>query len=194
MTINRTSALIHWNYFLALEEDLDRLARYVDLSGQNDSTFSIEIARLFLSASSEVDVVLKQLAVKHNPASTASNINAYFTEITQHCLHFVGFTVLVPRHGLTLTPWSSWAVNTPPFWWQDHNKVKHQRHQYFDKATLKNCLNAMAALFVSVIHLYSDEAAQGELLSLPRLFNVADVHFGGTKVGRYGNSFIYKVV
>jgi len=194
MAINRTTTFIHWNYFLALEEDLDRLARYVDLSGQNESTFSIEIARVFLSASAEVDVILKQVAVKNNPASEASSINAYFPEITQHYPNYIGFTVLVPRYGLTLTPWISWSANTPPFWWQDHNKVKHQRHNHFDKATLKNCLNTMAALFVSVIHLYSNEAEQGELLSLPRLLNVGDAHFGGTKIHRYGCSFCYKVV
>lgn len=193
MAINRASTLIHWNFFIALEEDLDRLARYVDLSGQNDETFSIEIARLFLSASAEVDVVLKQLAVKHNAASAAANINAYFSEVTKHCPHFVGFTVLVPRFGLTLNPWSSWTVNTPPIWWQDHNKVKHHRHNHFDRATVKNCLNAVAALFVSVIHLYAEEAARGELLSLPRLFNVGDAHFGGTQMGRFGHSFVYKV-
>lgn len=193
MAINRASTLIHWNFFIALEEDLDRLARYVDLSGQNDETFSIEIARLFLSASAEVDVVLKQLAVKHNAASAAANINAYFSEVTQHCPNFVGFTVLVPRFGLTLNPWNSWTVNTPPIWWQDHNKVKHHRHNYFDRATVKNCLNAVAALFVSVIHLYAKEAARGELLSLPRLFNVGDAHFGGTQMGRFGHSFVYKV-
>ncbi|MDR2330964.1 MAG: hypothetical protein LBE58_15270 [Comamonas sp.] len=193
MAINRTSALIHWNYFLALEEDLDRLARYVDLSGQNDATFSIELARLFMSASAEVDVVLKQLALKHNPASTASSINAYFPEISQHCPQFVGFSVLIPRHGLELTPWIDWSINSPPFWWQDHNKVKHHRHNHFDRANLKNCLNSLAALFVSVIHLYSLEALQGELLTLPRLFNVGDVHFGGIRMGRYGHSFQYKV-
>lgn len=193
MAINRTSTLIHWNYFLALEEDLDRLSRYVDLSAQNDGTFSIELARLFLSASAEVDVVLKQIAVKHNPASTASSINAYYPDIVKHCPNFIGFSVLVPRHGLTLNPWTGWTATTPPFWWQDHNKVKHHRHNHFDKATLKNCLNSVAALFISVIHLYSTEAAQGDLLSLPRIFNVGDAHFGGTSMGRYGHSFHYKV-
>ena len=193
MAINRASTFIHWNFFIALEEDLDRLARYVDLSGQNDEAFSIVIARLFLSASAEVDVVLKQLAVKHNAASTAGSINAYFSEITQHCPNFVGFTVLVPRFCLTLNPWSDWTASTPPIWWQDHNKVKHHRHNHFDRATVKNCLNAVAALFVSVIHLHAEEAARGELLSLPRLFNVGDAHFGGTQMGRFGHSFVYKV-
>lgn len=193
MAIIQSSTYIHWNYFIALEEDLDRLARYVDLAGQNDQTFSIEIARLFLSASSEVDVVLKQLVKKHNPATTAGSINAYFPDINQHCPNFLNFEVLVPRYGLTLNPWSNWSANSPPIWWQDHNKVKHHRDEHYEKANLKNCLNAVAGLFVSVLHLYSTEAENGELLLLPRLFNVGDAHFGGTKMGRYGHSFKYKV-
>lgn len=41
MAIQRAAVPSHWNYFIALEEDLDRLARYVDLSGLNDNTYSI---------------------------------------------------------------------------------------------------------------------------------------------------------
>lgn len=193
MPTNRVQKLIHWNYFLALEEDLDRLSRYVDFSPQNDNTFSIEIARLFLGASAEVDVILKQIAKKYNYASQADNINSYFHEITSNCANFINYTVIIPRYELTLEPWSTWAAGSPPSWWQDHNKVKHHRHNNFDKATLKNCLNSMAALFVTVIHLYSEQAANAELLSLPRIFNVGDQYFGGLNMGRYGHSLRYRV-
>lgn len=192
MGIQRAGAPSHWNYFIALEEDLDRLARFVDLSGQNDNTYSIEIARLFLSASAEVDVVLKGLVRKHDAQSHAASINAYYPEVTAHCPNFVRYSITIPRYSITLTPWIDWAPNTPPKWWSDHNKVKHHRDQHFDLATLKNCLNAVAALMVTVIHLYSEQAVQGELLLLPRLLNVGDDHFAGTQMGRFGNSFCYR--
>lgn len=193
MGIKRQDTFVHWNYFLALEEDLERLARFVDLSGPNDNTFSIEIARLLLGASAEVDVVLKQICKKHNGKSKASGIKAYFPEITQACPNFVGFSVLIPRYGLLLTPWTDWEADSPPHWWTANNKVKHHRHTHFDRATLKNCLNAMAGLFVSVLHLYAEEAEQGKLLSLPRLFNVGDDHFGEVVAGRFGHSYSYRV-
>ncbi|MGN8112688.1 hypothetical protein ACTJLB_32365 [Paraburkholderia sp. 22098] len=85
MAILRSHSYVHWNYFLALEEDLDRLSRYVDLAEGNDATYSIEIARLFLGASSEVDVVLKQLCRKHNSESAATTINAYFEAVSEAC-------------------------------------------------------------------------------------------------------------
>jgi hypothetical protein len=188
--IQRKKTLIHWNFFLSIEDDLDNLGRFVDFSA-NDEAFSIEIARLFLSASAEVDVVLKQLCKEVNPQSTASSINAYQSEIVDAIPNFKEFEVTAPRYGLTLKPWTDWSDNHPPFWWQDHNKVKHHRHEYFERGNLKNCLNSIAALYVSVLYLYQEQAAEGELLQLPKIFNVSDRYFGGTTMGRYGHSFKY---
>ena len=192
MGIIRQGTLLHWNFFLAIEEDLDRLSRYIDFSG-NDDVYSIEIARLFLSTCSEVDVILKQLCTALNPASQASGINAYYTEITNSIPQLIQFEVTIPRLGLTLTPWTDWDENRPPFWWQHHNKVKHHRHEDFEKANLKNCLNSIAGLYVAVHYLYQEQAGNGELFQLPRLFNVQDKHFGGVKMGRYGHSYVYKL-
>jgi hypothetical protein len=192
MTIHRAGTLGHWNHFLALEHDLDQLSRYVDFSG-NDDTYSLEIARLLLGASSEVDVVLKQICKKFQPNSNASSINAYHPEVIANCQNFINYEIQIPRYGLTHRPWENWTANQPPLWWSDHNKVKHHRDQHFDRATLKNCLNAVGGLFVAVLHLYELEAANGELLQLPRLFNVEDQFFGGTQMGRFGHSFKYRV-
>lgn len=192
MTIHRAAVFGHWNYFLALEEDLDRLSRYVDFSG-NDDAYSLEIARLLLGASAEVDVVLKLLCKRFNPNSAASSIGMYHAEVSANCPNFINFETQLPRYGVTHQPWVNWTANQPPLWWSDHNKVKHQRDQYFERATLKNCLNAVGGLFVAVLHLYEHEAANGELLQLPRLFNVGNQFFAGTQMGRYGHSFKYKL-
>lgn len=193
MGIQRQETLIHWNFFLSIEEDLDKLGRFVDFSA-NDEAFSIEITRLFLSASAEVDVVLKQLCKAINPVSMASSINAYQFEIVNALPNFKEFEVTAPRYGLTLKPWTDWGDSHPPFWWQDHNKVKHHRHEHFEKGNLKNCLNSIAALYVSVLYLYQQQASEGELLQLPKLFNVSDRYFGGTQMGRYGHSFKYNLL
>ena len=190
MGIERQETLVHWNFFLSIEEDLERLSRFVDFSG-NDDTYSIEIARLFLSACAETDVVLKQLCKAINENSTASGINAYFEQITEVFPSFKEFTVTMPRLGLTMTPWIDWAHEHPPFWWQHHNKVKHHRHNNFDKANLKNCINAVAALYISVLYLYQHQAESGDLSQLSRLFNVSDENFGGVGMGRNGHFFKY---
>ena len=51
----------HWNYFLAIEKDLEHLSRYIEFSDANLGTYSIELTHLLLSASSEVDVVMMNI-------------------------------------------------------------------------------------------------------------------------------------
>jgi len=193
MGITGQPTLIHWNYFLAIEDSVQTLNRYVDFSSDNENTYSIEIARILMAASAEVDVVLKQLCKALKPDSTADNINQYHDLITSRIQSFKSFEALIPTQGLKLTPWISWGNGTPPIWWTANNKVKHQRHENFQKASLKNCLNAVAALYISVLHLYAPQANAGELLQFPKLFNVDDQYFGGTQMGRYGNSFRYNI-
>jgi len=194
MSITRQETLIHWNYFLSIEEDLQRLSRFVDFSEKNDSTFSLEIARILMASTAEVDVVLKKLCSAINPNSDAKSINQYYNPITNLTSDFKDFRVIIPTEKMELKPWSAWDANHPPLWWTANNKVKHERHEHFQEASLKNCLNAVSGLYVAVLHLYSDQANKGELLTLPKLFNVSDEHFGGTSMGRYGTGFKYRIM
>ena len=77
MGIQETSNLIHWNYFIALEADIERLSRYVEFTANNFNTFSIEIAHLLLSASSEVDMVAQQLCQSLDNTTSAGSIDQY---------------------------------------------------------------------------------------------------------------------
>jgi hypothetical protein len=192
MGIERQPTQIHWNYFLALEEDLERLSRFVDFSA-NEKTFSLGIAHLFMAASSEVDVVLKQLARSLNANSTASSIGSYYEEIVPGIPRLIDFEAWIPRFALRLHPWTDWTRSQAPLWWRNNNKVKHHRHTHFERANLKNCLNAMGGLYSAVLYLYRNEAEEGRLLQIPRIFNVADRLFGGTSMVRTGHSFRYRL-
>ena len=50
MALDQASQPFHWAYFLALEDDLYTLSRYVEIAKPNYETYSIEISRLLLSA------------------------------------------------------------------------------------------------------------------------------------------------
>jgi hypothetical protein len=191
MALQQSTVPIHWGYFLALEDDLYELARYVEFSPRNYETFSIEISRLLLSASAEVDSILKQMVEKIDARLRPKNITEYFDPITTYSAKFVDFKVSIPRHGIDLRPWSDWEKERPPTWWSAHNQIKHHRHSQFEQATLKNCLNAMAALLVSVIHLHSEEAKEGRLIGLPKLFSVPQEMGGAQSWGPTGHSQIF---
>lgn len=182
----------HWNYLLALESDLVVLSRYVEFHERNFDCFSIEIARILLAASAEVDVVAKQLCRVVDATSSADNIIGYRDVIRPSLPAISDFEVLVPRFGLTLRPWDEWKnKDGVPFWWTAYNKVKHQRDTHYEGASLKNALNAVTGLFVLVLHLYRDEARMGHLAPIPQLLRVGDRHHGGEILASHDSGLCY---
>lgn len=61
MTIYVDPSKMHWNYYLALEHDMEVVSRYVEFCEPNFSVYSIELAHLLFAVASEVDVVAKLL-------------------------------------------------------------------------------------------------------------------------------------
>ena len=175
MAIEEQTSFPHWNYFLALDDDLERLSRFIEFTEANYECFSIELARTLMLASAEVDVVAKQLCKTIAPDRAADKITHYQAIIPIAYSYFANATVYIPRHApLKLCPWENWAKNQTPDWWRAHNDVKHDRHTHFSNATLKNALNAVAALLLAVIHLYPDAARGSMLAPNPKLFRVGD--------------------
>jgi hypothetical protein len=169
----------HWNYFLAIERDVDVLSRYVEFHKDNFDCFSIEIARILLVSAAEVDVVCKQICQGVDANSSAQTINNYRDELSPVYQDIPQFKILLPRFGLTLTPWDEWSkANGVPVWWTAYNKTKHNRNSNYEEANLKNALNAVAGLFVAVLYLYRAKAEAGELLPSPQLFRADNEHIG----------------
>src|SRR5947207_537638 len=110
MGIQVAKSLIHWNYFLALESDLEQISRYIEFDENNFRTYSIELAHLLLAASSEVDVIAKGICEFLEPTSPAENINQYQGIIRRKLPEFSKELVYVPRFSLTLKPWSNWKA------------------------------------------------------------------------------------
>lgn len=180
MIIKTSKIEAHWNYFLAIENDLDHLSRYIEFDERNWECFSIESSRILLTSTAEVDVVCKQLCKKLNPGYSAENINQYRYEIKQAFPEIPNFEVFLPRYGLNLKPWSNWNdVNGVPDWWTAYNKIKHHRDSEYHRANLKNALNSVAGLFVVTLYLYREKAIEGDLIPNPRLLRVAEEHFMG---------------
>jgi hypothetical protein len=152
--IQATSGKLHWNYFLALERDLEVIARYVEFTPQNYEVYSIELAHLLLAAASEVDVVANLLCSHLDPTARRNNIDDYGKVLLSSLTELKSTQVFISRYGLTLTPWENWSEQNNPEWWRSYNKVKHERDTHFNRATLKNGLNAMAALLILTTQLY----------------------------------------
>ena len=160
MGIDKTSKkFIHWNYFIALEEDLEKVARYIEFDEANYETYSLELAHLLLATASEVDVVLKSLCNMLNSTKEHKNMYHYRTTIMAFIPELSNEEVSIPRHGLTLTPLINWSNDKAPYWWESYNNVKHHRDEKFSEANLKHTLNAIASLGLIVLYFYREELA-----------------------------------
>jgi hypothetical protein len=155
----------HWKHFLALEVDLHTIARYVEPAPANFDTYSIELTKLFLGAASEAEVVCRVLCTSQNLAPRPANIDGWRTSLHSHFPKLHTVEIFAPKFSLKFSPWASWAAGVNPVWWQHHNDVKHERHNYFARASLTNALHAMAGLYVLLCYLH-----KGELLMRPDPF------------------------
>jgi hypothetical protein len=149
--------LEHWRYFLALEKDLEATFRYVEPSEQNLKAYSIEFARLILSACSEIDVVSKVLCQRIDAAARVGNIDEYRGVLLGAFPRLPTLAVMVPQFSIQIHPWNEWAAGVNPGWWKEHNLVKHHRHTNFHLADLHHAIVSMAGLYSLLLYLYQKE-------------------------------------
>lgn len=161
----------HWQYFIAIESDLEKTGRYVEIAEANFSTYSIEFARILLSASSEVDVVSKLVCEGINPNKSYKTIDDYRECMLSRYPKFPLFEITIPRYGLVRTPWQDWGSAKNPSWWKSYNHVKHERNKFFEDANLENAIDAVAALFCVVLAYNHDVL---EMSPLPKLLSVEE--------------------
>ncbi len=154
MGVKEKGSFLHWNYFLALESDLENVSRYIEFSNKNFKTYSIELAHLLLAASSEVDVIAKEICKLLEPSEKAGNINEYREIILKHYPDFPNEEVFVSRYGLSFKPWINWGERKIPNWWKSYNKVKHHRNDHFSDANLQNVLNSLGGLLIMAFYFY----------------------------------------
>jgi hypothetical protein len=166
MVVVSNTSFIHWNYFLAIESDLENLSRYIEFINANFKTYSIELAHLLLASSSESDVVLKQLCALLSPNERVENIDDYRKIIKSKLPEFINESIYINRYGISVKPWDNWNGDNNPYWWSSYNKVKHERNVYFDQANLEHTISSVGGLLVTSYYYYKKlfESESGAIL------------------------------
>ena len=169
-----------WEYFLNIESDLARCSRYVEFAPANYGTYSNEFAQIIVTAASEVDAILRETCAIVDPQCRANNINEYFSIIAAA---FPGFTqcgVDIRRNGLSIQPWLDWSAGQSPSWWgKGFTKLKHDRTNNFETASLSNALKAVGALFLTVLHFHhlpTKSALNVDINRGTQLFTPTNIH------------------
>jgi len=160
-------SLLHWNYFLALEQDVLKVSRYIELTEDNFGTYSTENARILMTATQEVDVLAKQICQHFGDDSDSEG--GYREFIPKKFPEISSLTVALPRFGLECQPYVNWASKKTPDWWTANNKVKHERHREFARASVSNVLNAICALFLMNLYYHDSISKLDEIFPGPVL-------------------------
>lgn len=171
MGIHYTDSKPHWNYFIALERDFETLSRYVEPCEANNDTYSLELARLVMAATQEVDVVMKLLCESVRPNEQFNGIGSYHELISNHVPDFKQEWIRLPRFGMASQPWIDWNAGDSPLWWRANNKIKHKRSDHFDQATMKNAFNALGGLLITIAYYYNYLAGGGNPAYWPDLMD-----------------------
>ncbi len=83
--------MLHWDYYIALENDLLACQRYVEFHEANMKVYSVEFVRLLLATCSEIDVLAKSLCCQIDADSKARDIRDYRTTL-EPALSFASFS------------------------------------------------------------------------------------------------------
>ena len=146
---------IYWNYFISIEDDLYRLSRFIEFDVKNEKVFSIELVRLLISSSSEFEVVAKELCNIKDPSKTINNISDIRNNLNIFFPDIWNMEIIISKFGLKYTPLVNWKTNKNCDWWTSYNSVKHNRNNEYEKANLKNVINAIGALYIINLFYYN---------------------------------------
>lgn len=165
----------NWYYFRALAFQLQNTTQFVEHDvSLNGQTFSNEFAKILMLASSEFEVICKALCKE---SSVKLTWNASIISITEGVLSTypnIGQTEIITPYLGDIKPLEHWRVGKVKNrkgksvdkvigidWWEAHNNVKHDRGDFFSKATLENSIYSMASLMV--VEMYLSQKVIGDV-------------------------------
>lgn len=144
-----------WKHYLKYEKSLIHMFDYVEFDPANYSTYSTEFMRLLLSIGSEFDNALR--AIYGFQDAERSNISDYAAAVLSRYPNITSQKACVKDRSIALQPFAGWTTDRPSqslVFWQAYNDVKHDRIKNFQKSSLENVANALAALFIIEMYEY----------------------------------------
>ncbi|MFC3110347.1 hypothetical protein ACFQAT_28930 [Undibacterium arcticum] len=133
-----------------LVERFDELLLYIEPDAHGLKAYSHKTRELLILACTELENTWKHYMRIAGVTSLGNQFNTNDYVKLLGPLFLAEYEIrLRPYSSLpTLTPFSTWNPSAPTqslAWYDAYNKTKHDRDQHFDKATLENCIAAVAA-------------------------------------------------
>lgn len=147
----------HWRYCRLLEQELDEISVFIELSEKNFDTYSLKLMRLINSAISEFEVVAKVICLEINSDVNVENIKISKIRdiIVKAYPNILETEVRVLDMNYVYQPFLDWDKESRLEWWDAYNKLKHDRNNYFEKANLRIAIESVSVLKIMVMILHS---------------------------------------
>lgn len=150
-----------FNYIHAygiIQSDLKNIFDFIAPHDDSLSIYSYRIYELLLRASTEFETNCKAILYANGYSNGILNIKDYFkiNKATKLNEYQVFINIWLPKP-LTVSPFESWDSESfkPLPWYQEYNKVKHDRGNDFKYANLKNLILSVSGLLVILYSQYS---------------------------------------
>lgn len=187
-------------YFISLEDRFLDIARYIDINEKNIKTFSSEIAINYMAASSEFEVVLKELCKLICPDKNYrwAKMSSMLDIVTSEYPSFISETVFLSRYKIEVTPFATWFTKDIPIWWKSNGELKHNRSVYYEEANLENLIDSISALQIvnhylvwkSLCPRQSRNAPALHMDQHPKLFRLKNVNYDGP----YSSADVFDII
>ncbi len=156
----------YWRYYLALEEHVQKIEKYVDFTEDNYNTYSVEFISCLIEIGSEVDVVMKNIC--GFSGTERKNMSDYATYILGEYQDIKTQEIRV--RGMVIKPFEKWTTDMPADsleWWNAYNGVKHGRNINYQLANLKNVIYSLAGLFLLEMYRIKELAVSEDEPDIP---------------------------
>lgn len=162
-----------------LEKEIISLSEYVTIHKSNYPTFSLQLNILFISICSELDSLAGEFCkiITNDEEINCGIIKKIEIIMEEHAnLRNWRISTKYPYETIDFVPFAKFEPNKSS-WWTDYNKIKHDRagkdengFYNYQKATLKNVLYSIAALYILILKI-SEELGIENLPFESQLFN-----------------------
>lgn len=156
--MERITFEMYWRYYLSIEKMMKTTSQYVCPSEHNKNTYSDEFMKIILLSCSEIDSILKVICKEENiiledrkyNMSVYSKILLKQTDIKEMAYSPECATSGI-NDGIICFPFKELDENKPYAgltWWEDYQKLKHNRLDNAEIGNLENAVYAITAHYI----------------------------------------------
>lgn len=145
--------------YLLILSDIQKLFEYVEPADKNKETYSYRIHELFLRVCIEVEANCRAI-LSENGYNRKGNWNMKDYQLIDETHKLSDYVVKIPRWEGDLSiykPFSRWKEGKQLMWYWQYNRVKHDIHENFRHANIKNLIEATSGLTALICSQFLDE-------------------------------------